>query len=129
MAPKKDEPDRAARLLLKALESLPPRDRDVVLRNLLTGRLDPIRSRRRSQLRTTSEAFPFSFAQARVGTELGRQMEQPLLVRLPADLHARFRRWATSQGFSMASVVRGLVERFLDEQEGRKDPGSGRSPL
>jgi hypothetical protein len=127
MAPKKDEPDRAARLLLRALESLPPRDRDIVLRDLLTGRLDPIRRRRRSQLRTTGEAFPFSFAQARVGTELARQVEQPLLVRLPADLHARLRRWATSHGFSMASVVRGLVERFLEEQEGRKDPGSGRS--
>lgn len=125
MAPKKDEPDRAARLLLKALDPLPPRDRDLVLRNLLTGRLDPIRSRGRSQLRTTSEVFPFSFGHA--GMEMTRQVEQPLLVRLPADLHARFRRWATSHGFSMASVVRGLVERFLDEQEGRKHPGSGRS--
>lgn len=127
MPPKRDEPDRAARLLLKALESLPPRDRNLVLRNLLTGRLDPIRGRRPSQLRTTTEAFPFSFPQTRVGMEVTRQVEQPLLVRLPADLHARFRRWATSHGFSMASVVRGLVERFLEEQEGRKHPGSGRS--
>jgi hypothetical protein len=126
MAPTKDDPDRAASLLLKALESLPPRDRDLVLRNLLTGRLDPI-GRRRSQLPTTSEALPFSFSQARVGMEMTRQVEQPLLVRLPADLHARFRRWATGHGFSMASVVRGLVERFLEEQEGRKHPGSGRS--
>jgi hypothetical protein len=127
MPSKEDERDRAARLLLKALESLSQRDRDLVLRNLLTGRLDPIRSREPSKLRTTSEAFPFSFSHARVGVEMTRQVEQPLLVRLPADLHARFRRWATSHGFSMASVVRGLLERFLDEQEGRKRPGGGRS--
>jgi len=122
---KKDDPDRAARLLLKALESLPPRDRDLILRNLLTGRIDPIQRREPSHLHTTTGPFPFS--QARLGMEMTRQVEQPLLVRLPADLHGRFRRWATSHGFSMASVVRGLVERFLDEQEGRKRTGRGRS--
>ena len=46
----------------------------------------------------------------------GRQMEQPLIVRLPVDLHARLRDWATANGFSMAAIARGLIERFLDEQ-------------
>jgi hypothetical protein len=121
---KKDDPDRAARLLLKALESLPERDRDLVLGNLLTGRIGSIRSRGPSHLHGTGG--PLSFSEAKVGMEIARQVEQPLLVRLPADLHSRFRRWATSHGFSMASVVRGLVERFLDDQEGRKLPGSSR---
>jgi hypothetical protein len=120
---KKDDSDQAARLLLKALESLPPRDRDLVLRNLLTGHVGPIRSPEPS--RPLAIGGPLSFSEARIG--MARQVEQPLLVRLPADLHARFRRWATSHGFSMASVVRGLVERFLDDQEGRKHQGSSGS--
>ena len=48
-----------------------------------------------------------------------KQMTAPLLVRLPADLHDRFRRWTTTNGFSMAAVARGLIERFLDDQERR----------
>jgi hypothetical protein len=120
----KDDPDRAAMLLLKALDSLPQPDRDLVLRNLLTGRIDPARGR--AQAHEATEA-PLSHREMELGMEIGRQVEQPLLVRLPADLHARFRRWATSHGFSMASVVRGLLERFLDDQEGRGRSGSGRS--
>jgi hypothetical protein len=57
-----------------------------------------------------------------------------LPTRLPPELHERLRRWSIEQRFSMAGVVRGLVERFLDEQEGkaaartaraRTSPGSG----
>jgi hypothetical protein len=40
-------------------------------------------------------------------------------VRLPPELHERLRRWSTDAGFSMASVVRGLIERFLEEQAAR----------
>jgi hypothetical protein len=123
--PKKDDSDKAARLLLKALESLSQRDRDLVLRNLLTGRIDPLRSPEPS--RPHAIGGPLSLSEARIGMAMARQVEQPLLVRLPSDLHARFRRWATSHGFSMASVVRGLVERFLDDQEGRKHQGSSGS--
>ncbi len=121
--PSKEDPDRAARLLLHALDSLTPRDRDLVLRNLLTGRIGTIRSVEPSHVHGPSGPF----SGANVGMEMTRQVEQPLLVRLPADLHARFRRWATSHGFSMASVVRGLVERFLDDQEGRGRPARRRS--
>jgi hypothetical protein len=123
--PSKEDPDRAARLLLKALDSLTQRDRDLVLRNLLTGRIGSVSGRGSS--RTHASEASLSFPEAKVGMEITRQVEQPLLVRLPADLHARFRRWATSHGFSMASVVRGLVERFLDDQEGRGRPGGRRS--
>jgi hypothetical protein len=49
-----------------------------------------------------------------------------LPVRLPPELHERLRRWSNEHGFSMAAVVRGLVERFLDEQGQRKR--RGRSP-
>ena len=51
------------------------------------------------------------------GFDTSKQMTAPLLVRLPADLHDRLRRWSTTNGFSMAAVARGLIERFLNEQE------------
>lgn len=41
----------------------------------------------------------------------------PVPVRLPGELHARLREWSAEHGFSMATVVRGLVSKFLDGQE------------
>lgn len=41
---------------------------------------------------------------------------QMVTLRLPAERHAALRDWCTGHGFSMAAVVRGLVERFLEEQ-------------
>jgi hypothetical protein len=66
-------------------------------------------------------------AAAQVGTaEASGSGVAMLPVRLPPDLHERLRRWSNEHGFSMAAVVRGLVERFLDEQ-GQRSPGR-RSP-
>lgn len=39
-----------------------------------------------------------------------------LPVRLPASDYERLRAWSRSHGFSMAVIVRTLVERFLDGQ-------------
>jgi hypothetical protein len=44
---------------------------------------------------------------------------QLVTLRLPADRHAELRRWCTEHDFSMAAVIRGLVEEFL---EGRGTP-------
>jgi plasmid stability protein len=53
------------------------------------------------------------------------QGNQVVPVRLPADLHARLREWSAEHGFSMATVVRGLVSRFLEGQEpGAAEPES-----
>jgi len=41
---------------------------------------------------------------------------QLVTVRLPTEGHARLRDWCAENGFTMAAVVRGLVERFLDDQ-------------
>lgn len=46
---------------------------------------------------------------------------QLVTIRLPAERHAQLRAWCSGHGFSMAAVVRGLVERFLEE-EGRATP-------
>lgn len=43
---------------------------------------------------------------------------QMVTLRLPATRHAALRAWCAEHGFSMAAVVRGLVERFLEEQAG-----------
>jgi hypothetical protein len=37
-------------------------------------------------------------------------------VRFPADQHARLREWCAQHGFSMATVIRGLVAKFLEDQ-------------
>lgn len=37
-------------------------------------------------------------------------------VRLPTESHAKLREWCSTHGFTMAAVIRGLVERFLDKQ-------------
>jgi hypothetical protein len=41
---------------------------------------------------------------------------QLVTVRLPAAQHERLREWCTEHTFTMAAVVRGLIERFLDGQ-------------
>jgi hypothetical protein len=41
---------------------------------------------------------------------------QLVTIRLPAERHTQLRTWCTEHGFTMASVVRGLVERFLEQQ-------------
>ena len=46
-------------------------------------------------------------------------------VRFSTDQHAQLREWCAEHGFSMATVIRGLVARFLESQL----PGSaGASP-
>jgi hypothetical protein len=51
----------------------------------------------------------------------GRRGEHQVVpIRLPTDQHAALRDWCQEHGFTMATVVRGLVERFLEEQGGRR---------
>jgi hypothetical protein len=113
-----DEADRAARLLLKALDSLSERDRRYVLRALLSARIAVL-----GASAPTHADVPPHVGELGFGPQVTRQVDQPLLVRLPSALHRRFRRWATDHGFSMAAVVRGLIERFLDEEAARGSPG------
>ena len=39
-------------------------------------------------------------------------------MRLPATLHAELKTWSEQHGHSMNTVVRGLLERFLESQRG-----------
>jgi hypothetical protein len=104
--PRAEPPQRLAELL----ETLPPDERKEItawllgrhpsrataLRNLLPGELP---------LRVTG-SLP-------VGED-----SQLVTIRLPTDRHAELRAWCSEHEFTMAAVVRGLVERFL-EQQGR----------
>ena len=42
---------------------------------------------------------------------------QLVTIRLPAERHAALRDWCNAHEFSMAAVIRGLVERFLEQQQ------------
>lgn len=43
---------------------------------------------------------------------------QVVPVRLPAELHAELRDWCAAHGFAMATVIRGLLAKFLAGQAG-----------
>lgn len=142
--------DRATKLLLKAVRQLPEREQDQLLTALLMAAGGPpppaLFERLVPEEAATAvrSAFgPMTFTQAvpggpqsdvlmraRPGTPVPTEMTGPaamLPVRLPPELHERLRAWSGEHGFSMASVVRGLVERFLDEQAGRRRRSSGAS--
>ena len=40
---------------------------------------------------------------------------QLITIRLPTERHAELRQWCADHGFTMAAVVRGLVDRFVEE--------------
>jgi hypothetical protein len=114
-------------LLAKALEGLPSADRQRVLIWLL-GKLTgpqagwlgkPDRDRMLALMSPGGKSLRELFGQPAGGGALAVGEDyQVMPIRLPTDLHARLRTWSAEHGFSMATVVRGLVGRFLDGQEG-----------
>ena len=104
--PDDDEPD----LLMQALRTLREEDRERVLTWMfrhLPVVADPYRTGL-AELGATELAL-----RRRVAPVGGQQM---VPIRFSSDEHARLRAWSEEHGFSMASVVRGLVSRFLDSQ-------------
>ena len=57
-----------------------------------------------------------AFAAAQLGQRVPAAESVPLLVRLPGETHARLKAWSETNGHSMNTVVRGLLERFLEGQ-------------
>jgi len=56
------------------------------------------------------------------GTQLPQASGQQMVpVRFSSEQHAQLRQWCSEHGFSMATVIRGLVARFLEAQP----PGRG----
>lgn len=122
-----DEKDPVA-MLVQAVAALPPDDRDAVLVWLL--RSDPRRMsaavagqtgfvRLRSAHLGAVESATVSDVIAAQAAETRRSqpsVQQVVPVRFPAQQHAELRDWCTAHGFSMATVIRGLVARFLESQ-------------
>ena len=118
-----------ATLLVQAVGTLPPEDRDAVFAWLLrrdnTRRIGIVGAPsqaavtrvREAQLGTAGEvvAVPSSAGQSRSGAQ------QVVPVRFPADQHAQLREWCAEHGFSMATVIRGLVTRFLEMQRSERN--------
>src|SRR5215212_700685 len=104
-------------LLLKALDSLTAQERRQVLSALVAAAIAPAAASHPMQ---THEP-PALSTEGWFGQPRKSSGEPPsvLPVRLPADQLERLRSWCTDHGFSMAVVIRGLVERFLDDQSGR----------
>ncbi|HKE98343.1 MAG TPA: hypothetical protein VKG45_05370 [Actinomycetes bacterium] len=116
-------------LMVKAVNSLPEQERDALLRELLGGRLQggvqmPLAAGlpdvARPGLRLGELIESGTLADVRMEREVGGRL-QTVPVRLPAAQYERLKQWCQVHGFTMAVVVRGLVARFLDDQEKRSD--------
>jgi hypothetical protein len=114
-------------LLVTAVNSLPAADRDKVYAWLLhraalpagAWPLEPTRAAfaeltsaelTRTMLRYRAPGMAQTF---RAGVASGQQM---VPVRFSSEQHAQLREWCAEHGFSMATVIRGLVARFLEGQ-------------
>jgi hypothetical protein len=111
-----------AELLARALESLTSEERQRVTAWMLArttaataAGLGGLGVPPNRELAEIMGPDPRSLREMYTGRAGGRD-QQVVPVRLPADLHARLRLWCTRHGFSMATVIRGLVARFLDGQ-------------
>ena len=114
--------DRVGELLDQALQSLEPRDRDELLRGLLLAGVGAAGSLPAGLGRPSAATPPAPVDRERLAWLLGGESPLPsdarmkvLPVRLPETDHERLRQFCQTRGFSMAVVVRTLVERFLDE--------------
>jgi hypothetical protein len=138
------ETDRMTELLLLAVRQLGQDEQDEVLALLLGQRVsaaaadappDPPVAAPRGlgrRLGSSSLSWPVPSTATRTGLfdRLGRAegafMTGPdsgdlkvLPVRLPTADYERLREWSRGHGFSMAVIIRTLVERFLDDQQRR----------
>lgn len=121
---------RAASLLLKAIHHLPAGEQDEVLEALVRQTIGSPGGI--GMFRGPAEMHPGGVATDPDLTflpgppfDVVKPLNVSLLVRLPEDLHDRFRRWCTDNGFSMASAARGLIERFLKDRTPPSSSASG----
>ena len=115
MGEARSDRDRAARLLLKALESLSPGERETVLRALLTGSLGAVGGRG-AEVPVPLDEYLLPPQRQPGEIEKLSSVSSMLPVRLTPEAHERLRQWSSEYGFAMAVVVRGLIERFLEER-------------
>ena len=130
-SPGQEAPKDPVDLLVKALAAVPEADRDLVYAWLLrrgsepgqvTGLAPPGLARRvatATLLRQGVTLDPGFEAGVTIvsGTQLPQASGQQMVpVRFSSEQHAQLRQWCSEHGFSMATVIRGLVSRFLESQ-------------
>ena len=109
-------------LLVSAIGTLPDEQRDLVLTWLLHQRPAIYRHTALSGTPQAGEAFQVRWPAEEpllAGGSMraaGATGQQVVPVRFPAEQHAQLREWCAEHGFSMATVIRGLVARFLESQ-------------
>ncbi|MGI8945628.1 MAG: hypothetical protein ACR2GL_05240 [Thermoleophilaceae bacterium] len=114
---------RVARLMLKAVRGLPDKEQQVVLEHLVEaglagGAVEPAAA---GGAQRAPEAV---VRQAVLSTDTTMNIQRGALgpdhqmipVRLSEPQHRLLKRWCADNGFPMAVVVRGLVERFLADR-------------
>jgi hypothetical protein len=107
-------------LLLKAVRGLPQEEQDIVVRQLLDRHAAPgpqSPAGRGPWMQLLPEA---GFGVPRIA-ERGSGSLRVVPVRLSAEQHDALKQWCEKNEFSMAVVIRGLVDRFLASQN-RPDP-------
>lgn len=130
------------RLLLKAVRSLPQDEQDTVLTELLGAKVVGGRPQPPSGQSPRGDPGRASLTSMEVqrvslGWEPGEPLSafspqvrpggpwQTVPTRLSVEQYDRLKQWCQANGFAMAVVLRGLIERFLDEQARRPNPASG----
>jgi hypothetical protein len=109
--------DDAWTLLAKALRSLTDEEQAVVLREVFGQEAGRLLSLEPAVIPAHSLPGLFPWAP-------GDEAQQPeptvvgFLLRLPPAKHAALKTWCESHGYSMTVVVRGLIDRFLEERSG-----------
>jgi hypothetical protein len=115
--------ERLRELLLKAVHQLDPAEQEEVLGELLTGGAAPWLGTPEHEL-TRRLTWPTGHNRAEVAERISAMVAETgdlkmLPVRLPAADYERLRAWSREHGFSMAVIIRTLVERFLDDRAAR----------
>lgn len=114
-------PTGTVRLLVKALGGLPAAERDEVYVWLLGRAMSGPYGSAQLPGRLREVSSQLLALQNAGGPSASQTGQQVVPVRFSADQHAQLRAWCTEHGFSMATVIRGLVVRFLEGQLPAKD--------
>ena len=115
-------PNEVVGLLLKAVAMLPDAERDQVhawfMERVITGSGSSSLAGAGPVPRQLREVRATLMSLQSAGGLPGAQPigQQIVPVRFAADQHAALRTWCTEHGFAMATVIRGLVSRFLEGQ-------------
>jgi hypothetical protein len=107
-----DSSTNPAHRLTALLETLPPEERQSLTAWLLDNNHRAVTAR----TRLAPPTGPEQPVQRLTSPLAAGEDTQLVTIRLPSDRHAELRQWCADHGFTMAAVVRGLVDRFIDEQ-------------